>query len=99
MQRSQDNSKLEHDLRRITPELEMRYGVRRMGYFFDFCDKNAVTPAEVNIIVELRKPMGWKFFEMKEYIERKLYRRIDVVTPNGIKVLFKPDVMRCIQWL
>ena len=45
MQRSQDNSKLEHDLRRITPELEMRYGVRRMGYFFDFCDKNAVTPA------------------------------------------------------
>ncbi|MFN0031755.1 MAG: hypothetical protein ACKVOR_06320 [Flavobacteriales bacterium] len=99
MKKQNNDPQLEHDLRRLSFDLHARYGVRRLGYFYDCLTQPNQKPVEVNIIVELEKPMGWKFFELKEFLERKLYRRIDMVTPNGIKVLFKPGVMNGVKWL
>jgi predicted nucleotidyltransferase len=90
---------LEHDLRRLSADLNLKYGVVRVGYFYDFTIKNSVQPVEVNIIVELARPMGWKFFELKEYLQKKLYRRVDLITPNGLKVIFKNEIMPSVKWL
>ncbi len=90
---------LEHDLRRLSADLNLKFGVVRIGYFYDFTIKNSVQPVEVNIIVELARPMGWKFFELKEYLQKKLYRRVDLITPNGLKVIFKNEIMPSVKWL
>jgi predicted nucleotidyltransferase len=90
---------LEHDLRRLSADLNLKYGVVRIGYFYDFTIKNSVQPVEVNIIVELARPMGWKFFELKEYLQKKLYRRVDLITPNSLKVIFKNEIMPSVKWL
>ncbi len=99
MKKISNNFQLEHDLVRLSHDLNFKYGVRKIGYFYDYTNTNSLKPAEVNIIVELEKPMGWKFFEMKEFLEKKLFRRIDIVTPNGIKILFKSEVMHSVKWL
>jgi uncharacterized protein len=90
---------LEHDLRRLSADLNLKFGVVKVGYFYEFTVKNSVQPIEVNIIVELSRPLGWKFFELKEYLQKKLYRRVDLVTPNGFKTIFKNEILPTVKWL
>lgn len=99
MRRKTDDHQLHHDLRRLMPELNMRYGVRRMGFFRDYQSPYNKPQSEVNIIIELERPIGWSFFEMKEYIERRAMTRIDIVTPAGIKVLFRSSILESVTWL
>lgn len=87
------------ELRKILPEIESRYGVNRIGYFCEFLDRHGNKTTEVNVIVELQKPMGWKFFELREFIESRLRRRIDIVTPRGLKAMFRADIEKCITYL
>ncbi len=99
MKKDVNDIQLRHNLNRLTPELARKYGVNKLGFFYDYTSQNTLKRVEVNIIVELQKPLGWKFFEMKEFLEKKLFRRIDIVTPNGIKVLYKPEIISTVKWL
>lgn len=99
MNRKFNDRQLFHDLQRLMPELSKRYGVLRIGYFTDYTSPYNKPVSEVNVIVELKKPLGWSFFEMKEYMERRLMLRIDVVTPGGLKVLFRNQILDSVQWL
>jgi uncharacterized protein len=90
---------IERDLERMMPDLAMRYGVIRIGYFKAYTSKINKPTAELNVIVELKKPIGWTFFEMKEYLERRLMTRIDVVTTNGLKVLFRNQILEAVKWV
>jgi predicted nucleotidyltransferase len=92
-------SQIHHDLQRLMPELELKYGVLRLGYFTEFTSKNVKPTRELNVIVELRQPLGWAFFEMKEFLERRLQIRLDVITPKGIKVIFKDKVLQQVKWI
>ncbi|MDZ4749991.1 MAG: hypothetical protein SGI87_00135 [Flavobacteriales bacterium] len=91
--------KLEKDLHRFLPELRKKWGVETIGYFYDFCDASGPKHVEVNILVTLQKPIGWKFFELKEFLEFKLQRRIDIVTPRGLKALFREEIEKCVRYL
>jgi predicted nucleotidyltransferase len=62
-------------------------------------DKTSAISVEVNILVTLRKPLGWKFFELKEFLEMKLKRRIDIVTPRGLKTLYREEIEKCVHHL
>jgi predicted nucleotidyltransferase len=99
MNRKFNDRQLFHDLQRLMPDLAKRYGVRRLGYFTDYSSPYNKPPSEVNIIVELKEPLGWSFFEMKEFMERRLMTRIDVVTPGGLKVLFRNQILESVKWL
>jgi predicted nucleotidyltransferase len=51
------------------------------------------------VYVELEKPLGWKLFELKEYLEQKLELHIDIITPRGIKPALKEEIMSAIQFV
>jgi len=36
-------------------------------------------------IMEFEKPIGLKFFELSEHIEKVLGKKVDILTPAGIK--------------
>ena len=93
------DQQMQRDLQRLIPELSTRYGVIRLGYFRAYTSKHLKPKAEINILVELKKPLGWSFFEMKEYIERRLMTRIDVVTSNGLKILYRDQILESVTWL
>jgi predicted nucleotidyltransferase len=97
--RTEKDYKLEKDLLRFLPEIRRRWGVESLGYFYDFMDKTSAISVEVNILVTLRKPLGWKFFELKEFLEMKLKRRIDIVTPRGLKTLYREEIEKCVHHL
>ena len=99
MEPHRPDHQMQRDLQRLMPDLSSRYGVIRLGYFRAYTSKHLKPKAEINILVQLEKPLGWSFFEMKEYIERRLMTRIDVVTHNGLKVLYRDQILDSVTWL
>lgn len=88
-----DKKELLRNIRRLKPELESKFGVRRIGFFEDFIDRTHTENCEVNILVEFEKPLGWKFFELKEWLQYKLKMRIDICTPRSLKPALKSEIM------
>ena len=61
-------------LREELPQLTSEYGVKRIGLFGSYAKGKPADDSDVDILVEFDKPMGLKFVEFAEYLERLLGR-------------------------
>ena len=86
-----------HLLRESYPQLTALFGVRRIGLFGSFARETAQESSDVDLIVEFQRPIGLKFMEMVEYLETLLGRRVDVLTPAGLRGIRLPEVVRQIE--
>lgn len=84
-------------LRESYPQLTARFGVRRIGLFGSFAREAAQESSDIDLIVEFQRPIGLKFMEMVEYLETLLGRRVDVLTPAGLRGIRLPEVARQIE--
>ena len=68
-------------LKEELPFLQKEYGVGQIGLFGSFA-RNTVTPeSDVDLVVSFTKPLGFGFFRMIYYLEDKMQRKVDVITP------------------
>ncbi|HEX3525949.1 MAG TPA: nucleotidyltransferase family protein [Thermoanaerobaculia bacterium] len=84
-------------LRESRPQLTAQFGVQRIGLFGSFARETAQESSDIDLIVELRRPIGLKFVELVEYLERLLGRKVDVLTPAGLRGIRLPEVARQIE--
>jgi predicted nucleotidyltransferase len=84
-------------LRESYPQLTVRFGVQRIGLFGSFARDTAQESSDIDLIVEFQHPIGLKFMEMVEYLETLLGRRVDVLTPAGLRGIRLPEVARQIE--
>lgn len=82
-----------NDLRRILPELKSKYFVSRIGFFGRVVPDRRYPTHDIDLLVEFSKPVGWKFFELEEYLEYKLNRKIDITTESGLNANIKNKVL------
>jgi len=61
------------------------YGVKRIGLFGSYSKNEQTKNSDIDIIAEFEKPIGLKFIEFTEYLEKVLGIKTDVLTPEGIK--------------
>jgi uncharacterized protein len=71
-------------LRAELPELRLRFGVERIAIFGSYAKGTAGEQSDVDILVQLARPMGLKFFGLAIYLEEKLGRRIDLITLENL---------------
>lgn len=88
-----NKAELTNQLKRLKPELDRKFGVIKVGFFEDYIDTRHTENCEVNVLVEFRQPLGWKFFELKGWLEFKLDRRIDICTPRSLKPAIKEEII------
>ena len=74
-------------LRENYPYLAAEYGVSRIGLFGSFASGQADEQSDVDILVELDRPLGFKFFELTDHLERLLGRKVDVLTTAGLQTI------------
>ncbi|NOZ29324.1 MAG: nucleotidyltransferase family protein [Chloroflexi bacterium] len=74
-------------LREHYPFLAAEYGVKRVGIFGSYAKGQPDETSDVDIIVEFEHPIGFRFIELVEYLERLLGRRVDVLTPDGLRTI------------
>ncbi|NLH55897.1 MAG: nucleotidyltransferase, partial [Rikenellaceae bacterium] len=55
-------------LRELKPVLREDYAVKEIGLFGSFTDNTFTEKSDIDIIVELEKPIGWKFFTLEMFL-------------------------------
>lgn len=72
-------------LRKDFPYLRKNYGVKRIGLFGSFAKGLQKKDSDIDILVELKQPIGFKFIELAEHIEKQLGKKVDILTSEGVK--------------
>ena len=71
--------------RRELPYFVSRYGVKRIGLFGSYAKGTQAEDSDVDVVVEFERPIGLKFVEFGDYLERILGKKTDILTPAGIE--------------
>ena len=79
-------------LRRHYGYLAAEYGVKRIGVFGSYAKGEPTPTSDVDLLVELERPIGFKFMELAEFLERLLGRRVDLLTRAGLRTIRVRDV-------
>ena len=64
--------------------LSTEFGVEKIGFFGSVAKGIEKEDSDIDIVVELKRPIGLKFIELVEYLESLFNRKVDVLTPDGI---------------
>ncbi|MDI6739408.1 MAG: nucleotidyltransferase family protein [Candidatus Edwardsbacteria bacterium] len=65
--------------------LSSEFGIKRIGLFGSYAKDMPNETSDVDIVVEFDRPIGFRFTEFTEYLERLLGKSVDVLTPAGIQ--------------
>ncbi len=81
-------------LRENRPHLLAHYGAKRIGVFGSYAKGLADEESDIDVVVEFDPPIGFRFVEFAEHLERLLGRKLDVLTPAGIQAIRVPGVAK-----
>ena len=77
------------------PFLRTTFKVKKVGLFGSCARGEHVEGSDIDVLVEFEKPIGFfKFIEMENYLSQKLGAKVELVTPDALKPLIKPNVMK-----
>jgi predicted nucleotidyltransferase len=62
------------------PKLQREYGITKMALFGSFAEGTPTETSDVDLLFESSESLGFKFFELSDYLASSLGRRIDLVT-------------------
>ncbi len=82
-------------LRRNLPELSEHYNVTAIGVFGSVARGDQIATSDVDILVDLRPPVGWEIVHLQMRLEELLGLKVDLVTHNA--VMRKPLLWRSIE--
>lgn len=94
-----NSEQLYQQLMDLKPYLEKEYSVSKLGVFGSFVDGSYTVNSDVDIIVEITKPIGWKFLSLEIFLEKQLGRKIDLVTKEALKFQIKEQILASVRYL
>ena len=77
--------------------LMTEYGISKIGIFGSVVNGTMTEDSDLDIVVEFKKPIGFKFNRLVEYFESLFGRKVDVLTKEGIKNIRVKEVARNIE--
>jgi predicted nucleotidyltransferase len=86
-------------LAELKPMLHNDYAVKEIGLFGSYSDDSYTEESDIDILIELEKPIGWKFFTMELFLEKVFNRKIDLVTKNSLKKQIKDDILKQVTFV
>ncbi len=84
-------------LRREIPYLKENYGVKKIALFGSIAKNRHTKASDIDMVVEFEKPIGLRFMDLAEYLEKKMGRKTDILTADGIKSIRIKKVARDIK--
>lgn len=80
-----DKDEIKKILSQYRSELKRDYYVGRIGIFGSYSRGEQGIDSDIDILVELEKPLGLRFVSLARRLEEILGHKVDLVTPNAIK--------------
>jgi predicted nucleotidyltransferase len=78
----------------ILPDLKKKYDISSLGIFGSYAKNTNTKLSDIDILIEFKKPIGFKFFELKEQLELKLQNKIDLTTKKALKPQIKNQILK-----
>ncbi len=72
-------------LRKEAPFLRDRYGVRRIAVYGSFAKGKQSGKSDVDILVQLTRPLGLEFVALANHLEDVLGRKVDLATFDSLE--------------
>jgi uncharacterized protein len=72
-------------LKKQLPYLQEQYGVQRIAIYGSFVKGNQTLKSDVDILIELMKPLGLEFVELAYDLEKILKKKVDLATFATLK--------------
>ena len=67
-------------LRKELPYLRQKYDVERLAIFGSFAKGDPTEGSDVDLLVQLARPLGLEFVDLAYYLEGVLGRKVDLIT-------------------
>ena len=80
----QDLESVKTNLGQHKKELRERFHVRRIGIFGSYARGQNETLSDVDLLVELDRPVGWEIVDLHRYLEELLDLKVDLVTKGAM---------------
>jgi len=84
---------IEEILKNHKPELKSKFKVEKVGIFGSYIHGKQTKISDVDLLVKLSEPIGWEFIDLKEYLEKVLSVKVDVVTIKALKPQLKDLIL------
>jgi len=72
-------------LRGKIPYLKENYGVKKIALFGSFAKGSHTGASDIDMVVEFKEPDFDKFMGLSFYLENLFHRKVDILTPEGIR--------------
>jgi hypothetical protein len=86
-------------LKELKPLLQEDYSVKKIGLFGSFSDNSFSEDSDIDILIELERPIGWKYFTLEIFLENIFGRKIDLVTKNALKEQVKDQIIKQVKYI
>lgn len=86
-------------LAELKPILYKDYAVKEIGLFGSYSDNSNTEESDIDILVELEKPIGWKFFTLELFLENVFNKKIDLVTKSALKEQIKDQILKQVNFV
>lgn len=84
-------------LRNELPHLSSTYGVKKIAIFGSLARGTKREESDIDLLIEFEKPIGLKFIDFADHIEKLLDKKIDILTPEGMKAIRIKEVAEDIR--
>ena len=92
-------SEIVNKLKELKPKLYSDYSVKEIGLFGSYSDNTFTESSDIDLLIELEKPIGWKFFSLELYLESVFEKKIDLVTKNALKHQIKDIILKQVDYI
>ena len=72
-------------LKQELPQLKEKYSVEQIAIFGSYAKGKQTPKSDIDILVQLAKPLGLDFIELVYYLEKVLGRKVDIATFDCLK--------------
>jgi hypothetical protein len=88
-----------YKLQELKPILQTDYSVKEIGLFGSFSDGTFNEESDIDILVELHQPIGWKFLSLEIYLEKIFRRKVDLVTKSALKDQIRDQILKQVNYV
>ena len=92
-------TEIENKLKELKPVLIQNYFVDKIGYFGSFSRNEQTNDSDIDILVSFRKPIGWEFFDLLEFLENELKLKVDLVSEKALKKQLKQIILKSVKYV
>lgn len=86
-------------LTELKPILYKEYAVKEIGLFGSYSDDSNTEDSDIDLLIELEKPIGWKFFTLELLLGKVFNKKIDLVTKNALKEQVKDQILKQVNFV